>query len=126
MASLPSILFSFDSFLAIGNAAKSMKEPEKTIPKSILIGIPTVIVCYLSVTIGQMVTGQKDVYSFFLHVIDPNNNNASASTIVNVIVGCVIMLCLIGSMNAFALTAIRSFDSSIDHGFLMGSQKIKK
>jgi amino acid transporter len=126
LASLPSILFSFDSFLAVGNAANSMKEPEKTIPRSILIGIPIVIVCYLSVTIGQMVTGSRDVYSFFLHIVDHNNKSPAASTAVNIVVGCIVMLCLVGSINAFALTAIRSFGSSIDHDILMGSVKIKQ
>lgn len=123
LASLPSILFSFDSFLAIGNAARSMKTPEKTIPKAIIIGMPIIVVAYLSVCIGQLIIGAPDVYKFFDIISDKYHINYM---ILRKVVGVIILMCLLGSINAFALTTIRIFNTSIEQETIFGSIVMKK
>jgi amino acid transporter len=125
-ASLPALLFTFDSFLTIGNAASSMRNPEKDVPKAILIGIPVIVFLYLFVTIGQLLTGQKDVYSFFSYVVTQSGGSQNALVATNIIIGCVIMISLLGSVNAFTLTAIRSMQSAINDEILIGSVALKR
>jgi amino acid transporter len=125
-ASLPALLFTFDSFLTIGNAAISMQKPEKQVPKAILIGIPTVAGLYLLVTVGQLLTGQCDVYAFYEYIVSECGGGSNAKTAINVIVGCIIMLSLFGSVNAMTIGAVRSIQAGIDSENIMGAIIFKK
>jgi amino acid transporter len=125
-ASLPALLFTFDSFLTVGNAAVSMQKPDKQVPKAILIGIPVVAGLYLFVTVGQLLTGQKDVYAFFEYVVAKCGGGQSVITTINVLVGCVIMLSLFGSINAMTIGAIRSLQAGIDAEIIMGAVIFKR
>jgi amino acid transporter len=125
-ASLPALLFTFDSFLMIGNAANSMNQPQKTIPRALLIGIPTIAGIYLLVTIGQLFVGQPDVYSFFSYVVRHFGGGNDAVTAINVVIGCTIMVSLFGSVNAMTLSAVHSIQSAIDDEIIVGSKLFKK
>jgi amino acid transporter len=120
------LLFTFDSFLTIGNAANNMEKPEKQVPKAILIGIPLIAGLYLFVTVGQLLTGQKDVYAFFEYVVQQTGGGQNAQTVINVMVGCVIMLSLFGSVNAMTLGAVRSIQSGINAENIVGAVFFKK
>jgi amino acid transporter len=125
-ASLPALLFTFDSFLTVGNAAVSMQKPDKQVPKAILIGIPIVAGLYLFVTVGQLLTGQRDVYAFFEYVVKECHGSESAKTAINIIIGCIIMLSLFGSINAMTIGAVRSIQAGIDSENIMGAVIFKK
>ncbi|MDR1235024.1 MAG: APC family permease [Mycoplasmataceae bacterium] len=125
-ASLPALLFTFDSFLTIGNAATNMEKPEKQVPKAILIGIPVVAGLYLFVTIGQLLTGQRDVYAFFEYIVRQAHGSETIVTSINIVVGCIIMLSLFGSVNAMTIGAVRSIQSGINNGDIMGSDVFKR
>jgi amino acid transporter len=105
-----------------------MNNPQRDVPRSILIGIPIITFLYLFVTVGQLVTGQRDVYAFFNHIVVQSGGaiDGIAAKTLNVIVGCVIMISLFGSINAFVLTSIRSLQSAIDEEIIIGAVKFKK
>jgi amino acid transporter len=125
-ASLPALLFTFDSFLTVGNSAVSMEKPDKQVPKAILIGIPIVAGLYLLVTVGQLLTGQRDVYAFFKYVTERCGGNDNAETIVNIVLGCIIMISLFGSVNAMTMGAVRSIQAGVNSGNIMGANLFKK
>jgi amino acid transporter len=103
-----------------------MEKPEKQVPKAILIGIPVVAGIYLLVTIGQLLTGQRDVYTFFEYTVDKCGGGTNVKTAINILVGCVIMLSLFGSINAMTIGAVRSIQAGIDSENIMGATLFKK
>lgn len=54
LASLPAILFAFDSFLAVGSLSKEMKNGEKKIPIVIVVGMVFCSLIYLLITVSQI------------------------------------------------------------------------
>jgi amino acid transporter len=125
-ASLPALLFTFDSFLIVGNAAGNMSKPQQQVPKAILIGIPIVAGLYLFVTVGQLLTGQRDVYAFFDFIVTKVNGGNKAKTVVNILIGCAIMLSLFGSINAMTLGAVRSLQAGIESHDIVGAIVFKR
>jgi amino acid transporter len=103
-----------------------MEKPDKQVPRAILIGIPIVAALYLLVTVGQLLTGQRDVYAFFEYVVGKCGGNDNAKMIINIIVGCVIMLSLFGSVNAMTIGAVRSIQAGIDSENIVGAVIFKR
>lgn len=59
---VPSILFTFEGYLIIGNLTDEIDKPEKNVPLSIIFGITLVTIIYLSVTIACITVGVGNVY----------------------------------------------------------------
>ena len=122
VVSIPSILFAFDSFIGVGNLSLDMKKPKRNVPLSIVIGMVTVTVFYLLISIAQIMVGQGNVYSMFKFILQ---SNSTASNVVNIILSIFILVSIIGVLNAFSLVSIKSCQSLADENLIIGSSLFK-
>lgn len=127
--SLPAILFAFDSFLIVGNVAKNVKNPNKTIPLSIVISMTTAGIIYVFITLAQICCGCGDPYSLaklIFHWNDASNNVSAGQVAVVTIVSAFLMISVLGVVNSVTLAAIRSAQSAIEEEVVFGAKWFKK
>jgi len=122
LASLPAILFAFDSFLVVGNIAGDMKNPEKNVSLSILLSMIISGALYLFITIGQICIGCGSAYDVFAAIC---GNNESAQIACTIIVSIFILISILGVLNALTMAAMRSMQAAVDEDIIACSKKIK-
>lgn len=120
--SLPAIMFAFDSFLIIGNVAKSAKKPTTDIPLSIIIATVLSGGFYLLITLAQIFVGTGNPYD----TIEKCGLTGSALTTVSIIFSLLLVATVFGGANAIMMGGCRSIQSAIDEEVLVGSKTIKK
>lgn len=121
LTSIPSILFAFDSFVCVGNFSMDVKNPEKTVPLTVVIGMIIVTTFYLLVTIAQMMVGQGDVYEM-IKVI--GSSNQALLTSLHIITSIFIFISILGVVNAMSLVLIRSSDSIVEENLVVFANNI--
>lgn len=123
ISSLPSVLFAFDSFTNIGNMALDIKKPEKNVSLVIIVGMITCSILYVLTTISQILVSNGNGLQFF------NNSFFGDSTIreiLNIVIRIFIMISVLGVVNSFSASIIRSFQSIIDEKVFFAHDFIKK
>lgn len=125
LTSIPSILFAFDSFTGVGSLSKDLKNPRKNVPLTIVIGLITVMIFYLLITVSQLFTGSGNVYKMFSDVILKNSSEV-LKTSVQTILSVFIMVCIIGVLNSFCAVLLRAFEGASDEQIILGHRQIKK
>lgn len=58
---LPAVLFSYDAFLGVGALSRSMKNPQKTLPKVVLVGMISVVTLYTLIAISSILHNQGSI-----------------------------------------------------------------
>ncbi len=97
-------LFAYDGWIFIANLGGEIKNPQKLLPKAIIIGITTVLVIYALITIG--------IFSFIpadkIHALGKNSTTYLADAILGPIGGKVlsvgIIISMLGTLNGEMLT----------------------
>lgn len=97
-------LFAYDGWIFIANLGGEMKNPQKLLPKAIIIGITIVLVIYALITIG--------IFSFIpadkIHELGQNSTTYLADAILGPIGGKVlsvgIIISMLGTLNGEMLT----------------------
>ncbi|MEG2801978.1 MAG: APC family permease [Malacoplasma sp.] len=107
LASLPAILFAFDSFLAVGSLSKEMKNGEKKIPLVIVIGMVFCSMIYLLITISQILIGQGVIGDFYNFLFSGDPTLAFS---LELIIDIFMFLSIVGVANGLTLASIRNFD----------------
>lgn len=97
-------LFAYDGWIFIANLGGEIKNPQKLLPKAIIIGITTVLVIYALITIG--------IFSFIpadkIHALGQNSTTYLADAILGPIGGKVlsvgIIISMLGTLNGEMLS----------------------
>lgn len=114
---LPAILFSFDSFLAIGNLGNDVKNPQKTVPLVAVVTIIIAAIIYIFISIGAGLTGTGDAAGIIQTIV--GKNNEAALNTINIIVNILITLSAIFVSNAISMASIRASESLVeDHNIM--------
>lgn len=114
---LPAILFSFDSFLTIGNLGNDVKNPQKTIPLVAVLTIVIAAIIYILISIGAGLTGYGDAANIISTIFD--KSNVGARNVVYIIVNIFITLSAIFVANAISMGTLRSCESMVDEKEIM-------
>lgn len=105
LASLPSILFAFDSFLGIGSIQNKIKNSRRNVPIALVVGIVIVTLVYLFITIGQALVGQGFAYGVVAKAFEGNKTVIEALTIT---INAFILISIVGVLNSLVLVNIHS------------------
>ena len=100
------VLFAYEGWLSVGNLAGEMKNPQKDLPKAIIVGIFTVMFVYVAINIA---------YLWVLPAHELATSQTPASDVARVLFGEVggkfitigIIISLFGTLNALILTGPR-------------------
>ena len=117
IASLPGIMFAFDSFLIVGNVAKQVKNPTKNVPLSIVVSMITAGTIYILITIAQIVSGTGDPYTLVDTLF---GNNETLKSVMKVIMSILIFVSVFGGLNSFVFAASNAMQSAIDEEIIIG------
>lgn len=123
ISSLPSVLFAFDSFSNIGNMALDIKKPEKNVSLVIIVGMITCSVLYLLTTVSQLLTSNGNGLQFF------NNSffgNEGVRNGMNITIKVFIMISILGGVNSFSASIVRSFQSIVEEKIFFGYNWVEK
>lgn len=109
---LPAILFSFDSFLTIGNLANDVKNPEKTVPLVAVVTIVIASIIYILISIGAGLTGLGDAASIVTTIV--GNDNITAANAINLTINILVTFSAIFVANGLSMGTLRSCESLVD------------
>lgn len=123
LASLPAILFAYDSFLGVASLQGEMENPKKKVPLTIVIGMGTCIVMYLFITIGQIMVASGTANGVFNEIF---KNNENLKTIFSVIISFFIFISAIGCLNSLVLVGLRTLTFSVQYRIFYGSWLLDK
>lgn len=129
---LPSILFAFDSFLNVGTLARSMKNPQRNLPLTIIIGMIVVGVTYVGITVGQIMVSQGLSWNVFdgsnlARVFNLDKEHAvNISSAVTKTFFVLILVSVFGVLNAFTASSIPLFTGSVLEGEILGTKTLLK
>lgn len=124
LISVPSILFAFDSFTNVGNLSKDILKPKKNIPLAIIIGMITVTILYLAITVAQILVGPfGNVYEMFDKI---TAGNQTAQVAVKITISVLIMISIFGVSNVMCLITLRSYQSIVDDKLIIKNNKISR
>ncbi|MGL4616840.1 MAG: APC family permease [Mycoplasmoidaceae bacterium] len=115
LASLPSVLFAFDSFANVGNLALDIKKPNKNVPLVISVGMISCAIFYLLVTIAQIFFAQGNSLDIFGNIV---KLNPELDIFFSISLNVFITISILGVLNSFSSSSIRSFNSLIDEKIL--------
>lgn len=122
LASLPAILFAFDSFTCVGSLSKEAKS-KKTVPIAIIIGMVLVSLVYLIITITQILVGEGTIGGTFDKMF---MDNETAKIAFKYIVNIFMFASVLGVQNALTLSCIRSCEGLVHERIIVGHSWITK
>ncbi|BAC44485.1 APC family permease [Malacoplasma penetrans] len=110
ITALPAVLFSFDSFLVVGNLANDVKKPERNVPFIALLTIIISSVIYILISIGSGLTGESSVSGILQSFLPDSPKIAST---VDIIVNVFITLSAVFVVNAIQMGSLKSCEGLI-------------
>ena len=120
-ASIPAILFSFEGYISIGSISGNIKNPEKNLSLSVILGVIIISVLYLAITIGCITSGKGDVYALFDGI---KEDHAKWHKFLTSLISVFILICLIGCVNGFSRGGISAFQASSEENILFKSRAL--
>ena len=123
LASLPAILFAYDSFLGVATLQGEMDNPRKKVPLTIVLGMGICIAFYLFITIGQIMVSAGSAYGVFGKIFEDNPNAGKA---LRIVLSVFIMMCVLGTLNAFVLISLRGFAYTVQYRIVYGYWHLHK
>ncbi|MGL5246182.1 MAG: APC family permease [Mycoplasmoidaceae bacterium] len=121
LASLPSVLFAFDSFANVGNLALDIKKPDRNVPLVISVGMISCAIFYVLVTIAQIFFAEGNSLEIFGNIV---KLNPQLDMFFSISLNVFITISILGVLNAFSSSCIRSFNSLIDEKILFCHSKL--
>ncbi len=115
--SLPAILFSFDSFLVVGNLGNDVKNPQKTVPLVAVVTIIISAIVYVSISIAAGLTGTGDAAGIISTIIGKSNQTAIDG--ISITINILITLSAIFVTNAISMGTLRSCESLVEDKKIM-------
>lgn len=118
---LPGVLFAFDSFANVGNLATEVKNSKRTVPLVMVISIVIAAVVYILISVGAGLTGFGDAGSILKTLVPDSLSNATDIRVtVDIIINVFITISAFGVCNAMTSSLLRSSESLIHSGLIMG------
>ncbi|GAA5421495.1 putative serine/threonine exchanger transporter [Tetragenococcus halophilus subsp. halophilus] len=105
-AALLATLFAYDGWLNVGNIAGEMKQPEKDLPKAIILGLGSVAVVYWIINFVYLKTLPADQIAGNLNASSEVANQLFAN-MGGKIVTIGILISVYGALNGYTMTGIR-------------------
>lgn len=116
--SIPAILFAFDSFLVIGNVQKSVENPEKNVPLSIIISMIIAAVFQILITIGCITIGTGNPFTLLKVALDDKAHWAYVLCVV--ILSVSIVIATLGVINSYSMAGTRATQALVDEKTIIG------
>lgn len=121
LGSLPSILFAYDSFLCIGNLKNELRNPEKNVSLTVVLGMSICTIFYLFITVSEILIGQGTadgvVNTYF-------KNKPEVARALSIVINIFILVAVAGVLNALTLTGMRAHEYLIKSQTIVGSFSI--
>ena len=121
IASIPAILFSFEGYISIGSISSDIKNPEKNLSLSVILGVIIISVLYLAITIGCITSGKGDVYALFDGI---KQDHPKIHILLTSLISIFIFICLIGCVNGFTRGGISAFKVFAEDNILFKSKTL--
>lgn len=121
---LPAILFSFDSFLCVGNLATDIKKPQKNIPLVVIFAIVISAIIYIIIAIGAGLTGIGSAGGILKTLF--NIDDHAARSAIDITINVFITISAIGVCNSLVTLTLRSSEGLIERGHIMGWRKLSQ
>lgn len=118
---VPSILFTFEGYLIIGNLTNEIDKPEKNVPLSIIFGIILVTIIYLSVTIACITIGVGNVYDL-MNVLFWKN--PKVCQIMNNLFSFFLVVCVINISDCKIICSLKSINFLLQNNMIFLPKKI--
>ncbi|WP_027122097.1 APC family permease [[Mycoplasma] imitans] len=129
---LPSILFSFDSFLGFTSIQDKMAKPQKYTKIILSFGVITVSVAYILITLGMIFLGN----GFAVSSINENllttvfkvdaERAKTISYAFRIIFNIFLLISILGVANAFMLVTISNHQGLVNDDLIFGSKWLKR
>ncbi|QZX49399.1 amino acid permease [Mycoplasma sp. E35C] len=129
---LPSVLFSFDSFLSFTSVQDKMIKPKKYANILLSIGVITVAVAYLLITFAMIFLGNGDATksissNLLTKVFNVEQNQAeNIANIFTIIFNIFLLVSVLGVANGFMIVAISNHQGLIESDLIFGSKMLKR
>lgn len=117
LGSIPSILFAYDSFVGVASLKGELENPKRNVPLTIILGMGICVLFYIFITIGQIMVSEGTAQNVFDAIFknDPTLKNAFT-----IIISVFIFVCVLGTLNALSIVAMRVFTFSIEYRIIAG------
>ncbi|WP_374697142.1 amino acid permease [Spiroplasma endosymbiont of Polydrusus formosus] len=119
LMALPGILFSFDGFLSTTYIQKDVKKPEQKIPLALLLGLSSVTILYLLVSIGTL---NLDTHGSVAAAAGKIFSNPVVNKIFERIIFFFILISAFGTLNGYSFSLVKISHSSIEDNFFIGAK----
>lgn len=123
LASLPAILFAYDSFLGVASLQGEMENPKRKVPLTIIIGMSICIAVYLFITIGQIMVASGTANGVFNKIFA---DNETLKTTFSVIISFFIFVSAIGCLNSLVLVGLRTLTFTVQYRIFFGTWLLDK
>lgn len=120
-SAIPAILFSFEGYISIGNISGDIKNAEKNLSLSVVLGVIIISALYLAVTIGCITAGTGNVYSL-MQIL--TGHNEIWGHVLTILISIFIFICLIGCVNGMSKGGISAYQALAEEHALFGSKKL--
>lgn len=122
ITSIPAILFSFEGYISVGSISGDIKNPEKNLSLSVILGVIIISILYLAITIGCITSGKGDVYAIFAGIKEKTKPEIYKS--LTSLISIFILICLIGCVNGFTKGGISAFKASAEENIIFNSRHL--
>ncbi|WP_425379802.1 APC family permease [Spiroplasma endosymbiont of Stenodema calcarata] len=123
LMALPGILFSFDGFLSTTYIQKDVKKPERKIPLALVLGLTSVTILYLIVSIGTL---NLDSSGSVAAAAGKIFSNPVANKVFERIIFFFILISAFGTLNGYSFSMVKLSRSSIEDNFIIGAKLCNK
>ncbi|WP_424526401.1 APC family permease [Spiroplasma endosymbiont of Glossina fuscipes fuscipes] len=123
LMALPGILFSFDGFLSTTYIQKDVKKPERNIPLALVLGLTSVTILYLIVSIGTL---NLDSSGSVAAVAGKIFSNPVTNKVFERVIFVFILISAFGTLNGYSFSMVKLSRSSIEDNFIIGAKWCNK
>ncbi|WP_326495026.1 APC family permease [Mycoplasmopsis felis] len=120
IAALPFVLFSYDAFLVSGSLSHKTKNPSKTLPKVILVGLVFVTILYTLIALSSIFHNAG-----FIGTLIADSISVSAAKYVTPIIFFFLIISTLGVINGISSGFTNEIRNLINSNLLFGSTKLK-
>ncbi|TQC53948.1 amino acid permease [Mycoplasmopsis mucosicanis] len=121
IVALPAVLFSYDAFLVSSSISQKTKNPQKTLPKAILVGMILVVILYSLIALSSILHS-KGVISDLINDVLPKKYSSSVSATIIFFV----FASSLGVINGLSSAFISELKANVENNLLFGSKKLKE
>lgn len=110
LLALPSVLFSFDSFLAVGNIAKDVRKPQ-TVPLVALVSIIIASLAYILFAIASGLTGVGNASELLANGLSKNDKVKQA---IDIFINVLVTFSAVFVLNSLSLCLLKSSEGLVE------------